>query len=76
MKVQSISVSETVTVTASSDTVFNSERTGAATAVTRESIALMPTVSNRLDSVVTHDAPGQRRPVVRRPGQPDEQHHG
>ena len=52
LKVQSIAVTETVTVTAASDAVFSSERTGASTTVTRESIAMIPTLSNRLDSVV------------------------
>ncbi len=47
-----IAISETVTVTAKSDTVFNSDRTGAATAVSRETIAALPTLNNRLDSIV------------------------
>jgi len=42
--VKNISVTETVTVTASSDTVFSSARTGAATAVSRETLATLPTV--------------------------------
>ena len=42
--VKNISVSETVTVTAQSDTVFSSGRTGAATSVNRETLASMPTV--------------------------------
>lgn len=42
--VKNISVSETVTVTAQSDTVFSSGRTGAATSVNRETLAAMPTV--------------------------------
>jgi len=50
--VEPISVSETVTVTAKSDTVFNSERTGSATTMSRETIAALPTISNRLDSIV------------------------
>lgn len=48
--VKQVAVTETVTVTAQSDTVFSSTRTGAATAVTREEISLLPTISNRLDS--------------------------
>ncbi|HYB97324.1 MAG TPA: carboxypeptidase regulatory-like domain-containing protein [Vicinamibacterales bacterium] len=42
--VKQISVTETVTVTAQSDTVFSSSRTGAATAVNRETLATLPTV--------------------------------
>jgi outer membrane receptor protein involved in Fe transport len=50
--VQAITVEETITVTAKSDTVFSSERTGAATAVSREELATLPTISNRLESFV------------------------
>jgi hypothetical protein len=42
--VKQINVAETVTVTAQSDTVFSSARTGAATAVNRETLATLPTV--------------------------------
>lgn len=42
--VKNISVTETVTVTASSDAVFSSARTGAATAVSRETLATLPSV--------------------------------
>jgi hypothetical protein len=42
--VKQIAVTETVTVTAQSDTVFSSARTGAATSVNRETLASMPTV--------------------------------
>ena len=48
--VRAIAVTETVTVTAQSDAVFASNRTGAATAVTREEMASLPTISNRLES--------------------------
>lgn len=48
--VREIAVTETVTVTAQSDAVFASNRTGAATAVTRQEMALLPTISNRLES--------------------------
>ncbi len=50
--VQPIAVAEVVVVTAQSDTVFSSNRTGAATTVSRELIATLPTVSNRLESYV------------------------
>ena len=42
--VKQVAVTETVTVTATSDTVFSSARTGAATAVNRETLATLPTV--------------------------------
>jgi hypothetical protein len=45
------SISEEVTVTAVSDAVFNSGRTGAATAVTRDDIATLPSVSGRIADV-------------------------
>ena len=45
VQVRAIAVQETVTVTAQSDTVFSSARTGAATAVSRETIATLPDVS-------------------------------
>src|SRR5215213_359266 len=44
VNVKPISVTETVTVTAQSDTVFSSSRTGAATAVNRETLATLPSV--------------------------------
>jgi Carboxypeptidase regulatory-like domain len=47
-----IAVAEAVTVTARSDTVFSSNRTGAATALTREDIATLPTVSQRMSDLV------------------------
>jgi hypothetical protein len=50
--VKEIAVTETVTVTAQSDAVFASNRTGAATAVTRQELAMLPTISNRLESFV------------------------
>src|SRR5690606_7280950 len=46
------SITEEVTVTAQvSDTVFSSERTGAATAITRDALATLPTISGRLEAV-------------------------
>jgi outer membrane receptor for ferrienterochelin and colicin len=50
--VQGITVTETVVVTAVSDTVMSSQRTGAATSVSREMLATLPTVSNRLQDIV------------------------
>jgi hypothetical protein len=47
-----LSVAEAVTVTAQSDTVFSSERTGAATALGRDVITSLPNLSQRLDSLV------------------------
>ena len=42
--VKNIAVTETVTVTASAEAIFSSSRTGAATAVSRETLATLPTV--------------------------------
>jgi outer membrane receptor protein involved in Fe transport len=50
VNVKEIAVTETVTVTAQSDAIFASNRTGAATAVTRQEIATLPTISNRIES--------------------------
>jgi hypothetical protein len=50
VQVRAISVQETVTVIGQSDTVFSSTRTGAATAVSREQIATLPNLTNRLDN--------------------------
>jgi len=51
-EMSNIAISETVTVTAQSDTVFNSERTGSATTVSRETIAALPNLNNRIDSII------------------------
>lgn len=51
MTVRSIAVTETVTVTASTSEVFSSTRTGAATAVLREDLATLPTVSGRITDI-------------------------
>ncbi len=48
--VRAIAVEESVTVTATTDAVFSSNRTGAATAVTRDQISTLPNVSNRLEN--------------------------
>ena len=50
-KVNPITVTEAVTVTGSVDPVFSSQRTGAATQITRQEIATLPNLSNRLESV-------------------------
>jgi hypothetical protein len=50
-EVRGITVTETVTVTAVSDTVFSSARTGAATSVSRDEIAVLPTVSGRINDI-------------------------
>jgi hypothetical protein len=44
-------VSETVTVTGKADPVFSSSRTGAATAVLREELSALPTVSGRINDM-------------------------
>ena len=43
-----VAVEESVTVTAQSDPVFSSSRTGAATALNRDDLSTLPTVSQRL----------------------------
>lgn len=48
--VKDIAVEESVTVTATTDAIFSSQRTGAATTVSRDQIALLPNVSNRLEN--------------------------
>jgi hypothetical protein len=44
-------VAETVTVTAETSPVFSSTRTGAATSVTRDELAVLPTVSGRINDI-------------------------
>lgn len=51
LTVRAIAVEETITVTGSSDPVFSSNRTGAATAVSRAEIAALPTISGRISDV-------------------------
>lgn len=48
--VRALNVEVTVTAQAS-DAVFSSERTGAATSVSRETLATLPTISGRLESI-------------------------
>ena len=50
-RVRPIAVQETVTVSAVSDPVFSSNRTGAATAVSRLEIATLPTISGRIGDI-------------------------
>jgi hypothetical protein len=51
MTTQTIAVTESVTVTAELSPIFSSSRTGAATSVGREEIAVLPTLSGRLSDV-------------------------
>ena len=44
-------IAETITVVGQSDPVFSSARTGAATAVTREELATLPTISGRITDI-------------------------
>ncbi|MFO7693464.1 MAG: carboxypeptidase regulatory-like domain-containing protein [Vicinamibacterales bacterium] len=48
LTLMTLAVSEEVTVVAQSDAVFSSARTGASTAISRETLASLPTVGNRL----------------------------
>jgi hypothetical protein len=50
-KVTPITVTESVTVTGQSDPVFASDRTGAATQISRQELATLPNISSRLESV-------------------------
>lgn len=50
VRLKTAAMTESVTVTAESTPVFSSERTGAATAVSRDNIAVLPTLGDRMDS--------------------------
>ncbi len=50
-KVTPITVTESVTVSGTLDPVFSSNRTGAATQISRQEISTLPNLSNRLESV-------------------------
>ncbi len=50
VSVKNIAVQESVTVTAATDPVFSTQRTGAATTVSRDMIQTLPNVSNRLEN--------------------------
>jgi hypothetical protein len=52
LTLNTVAVAEEITVTADSDTVFNSARTGAATSIDREALATLPTINDRLESIV------------------------
>ena len=75
LTLKTLAVSEEVTVVAQSDAVFSSARTGAATAISRETMQRLPTISNRLSSY-TRLTPQAAGNSFARHGQPDEQHHG
>lgn len=49
--VKSIAVTEEITVTAQSDTIFSSARTGAATALNRDELTTLPNITGRLENV-------------------------
>jgi hypothetical protein len=49
LKLSNVAVSEEVTVTGEASDVFSSTRTGAATAVNREVLATLPTISDRIN---------------------------
>jgi hypothetical protein len=51
MKLETVAIAESVTVTAQADSVFSSGRTGAVTQVSRETLASIPTVSGQLRDV-------------------------
>ena len=73
---QVANVAETITVIGVSSPIFGSNRTGAATAVSREDLATLPTLSGRINDV-TRLAPQYRRlGIVLRSGRPLQQHHG
>ncbi len=72
-------VTEEVTVTAQTSEVFSSARTGAATAVSREvhpEPPHRPRPHQRLRPTEPAVLGGPVRRLVRRPGQPAQQHHG
>ena len=52
LRLMTVAVEEVVTVSAEVSPIFSSTRTGASTAVSREALASLPTISNRLDSFV------------------------
>ena len=59
-------IAETITVVGQSDPVFSSARTGAATAVMREDLASLPTITGRITDI-TRLTPQMRRHRARSP---------
>ena len=51
LKLENVTLAESVTVTAQADALFSSGRTGAVTSVSREILASIPTISGRLSDV-------------------------
>ena len=51
VNVRAIAVTETVTVTADTDPVFSSNKTGASTQISRQDLANLPTISGRLENI-------------------------
>src|SRR5262249_31657511 len=51
LKLTVATVAETITVSGKSDPVFSSTRTGASTAVSREDLATLPTITGRINDV-------------------------
>src|SRR5207302_8974270 len=51
VNVQAIAIQENVTVTGEADPVFSSNRTGAATQISRDDLANLPTISQRLQDI-------------------------
>ena len=71
-------LTEEVTVTAQTSEVFSAARTGAATTINREALQTLPTVRDRINDFarLTPAVHGRGvRRLVRRPGQPAQQHH-
>jgi hypothetical protein len=52
MTLGTVALAEEVTVSGKADPIFSSDRTGAGTAVSREALTTLPTISNRLESFV------------------------
>src|SRR3984893_16447694 len=51
IQVRAIAIQESVTVTADADPVFSSNRTGAATQISRDDLANLPNISGRLENI-------------------------
>ena len=68
-------IAETVTVIGESSPVFSSTRTGAATAVSRDELAALPTISGRINDFSRLSPQYSGSGTFAGPGQPGEQHH-